>query len=109
MIGRGDRERQRWTGQRRAGCLSREKSRDVGRNYLAVEPQASDEFNSWRLGLQWQWEGNPNAEWMSLEERPGWLRLYSQRLPDAGTEFMECAEFVAAETAGAGVHRHHED
>ena len=61
------------------------KKPDVGGSYPAAEPQTSDEFNSWRLGLQWQWEGNPNAEWMSLEERPGWLRLYSQRLPDAGT------------------------
>ena len=61
------------------------KKPEVGRSYPAAEPQTSDEFNSWRLGLQWQWEGNPNAQWMSLEERPGWLRMYSQRLPDTGT------------------------
>jgi beta-xylosidase len=36
---------------------------------------ASDEFTSPTLGLQWQWNHNPdNARW-SLTERPGFLRL----------------------------------
>ncbi len=38
-----------------------------------ASPQASDEFDSHALGLQWQWHGNPSKEWFSL--RDGKLRL----------------------------------
>lgn len=35
--------------------------------------QTSDDFNGKQLGLQWQWEGNPQSTWSSL--RGGALRL----------------------------------
>lgn len=38
-------------------------------------PQASDDFASSRLGLQWQWNANHDRAWYSLTARPGWLRL----------------------------------
>lgn len=41
-------------------------------------PAASDEFDSADLGLQWQWQANPDASWYSLAVRPGHLRLYCQ-------------------------------
>jgi beta-xylosidase len=44
-------------------------------------PNASDEFATSQLGLQWQWQANPAAGWHSLAERPGWLRLHSQPKP----------------------------
>lgn len=37
----------------------------------------SDEFESQRLGLFWQWQANPRKEWYSLTARPGFLRLYT--------------------------------
>ncbi|WP_054136598.1 glycoside hydrolase 43 family protein [Blastomonas sp. AAP25] len=37
--------------------------------------QASDEFSGRRLGLQWQWNHNPDDRRWSLADRPGWLRL----------------------------------
>lgn len=41
----------------------------------AIQPATSDQFDAPRLGLQWQWNHNPdNARW-SLSERPGFLRL----------------------------------
>lgn len=40
-----------------------------------AEPATSDGFTSSRLGLQWQWNHNPDAGRWSLTERPGWLRL----------------------------------
>jgi len=46
-----------------------------------VEPQTSDEFDSERLGLQWQWEANEGAGWRSLVARQGFLRLFAQSLP----------------------------
>lgn len=35
----------------------------------------SDDFSGKTLGLQWQWQANPNIEFYSLEENPGHLRL----------------------------------
>ncbi len=35
----------------------------------------SDDFAGRRLGLQWQWNHNPDPTRWSLAERPGWLRL----------------------------------
>jgi beta-xylosidase len=51
----------------------------VGRTFPIEIPQTSDEFNSPQLGLQWQWEGNERNEWISLDARRGWLRLFPQR------------------------------
>jgi beta-xylosidase len=39
-------------------------------------PQESDDFNK-SLGLHWQWQGNPREDWISLDARPGSLRLYA--------------------------------
>jgi beta-xylosidase len=41
-------------------------------------PQTSDEFDSPRLGLQWQWHANHRNDWHSLAARAGWLRLFPQ-------------------------------
>jgi beta-xylosidase len=50
---------------------------DVGKSYPIIIPQTSDEFDSAKLGLQWQWHANPQEKWFSLSEKPGCLRLYS--------------------------------
>jgi beta-xylosidase len=38
-------------------------------------PATSDEFAAPQLGLQWQWQANPQPAWYSLTARPGSLRL----------------------------------
>ena len=38
-------------------------------------PATSDEFDSPRLGLQWQWNHNPDTTRMSLTERRGFMRI----------------------------------
>ncbi len=49
------------------------------------QPASSDDFSSSTLGLQWQWNHNPdNTKW-SLTERPGWLRLHSRQASDLWT------------------------
>ncbi len=53
------------------------KKPDVGKKYPVEVPQTSDEFDSEKLGLQWQWHTNPKDDWMSLKSRPGWMRLYA--------------------------------
>ena len=52
---------------------------NVGKTHPPMVPQASDEFNSAKLGLQWQWHANPRAAWSSLTARPGSIRLNSVR------------------------------
>jgi beta-xylosidase len=52
----------------------------VGKSYPVVMPSTSDEFNCEKLGLQWQWHANPQANWLSLTERTGHLRLYPIRI-----------------------------
>jgi beta-xylosidase len=51
--------------------------------FPAKVPPTTDEFNTAKLGLQWQWNANPEPGWHSLTERPGFLRLHTQALPEA--------------------------
>jgi beta-xylosidase len=53
---------------------------NVGSQYPIEVPQTSDEFESLKLGLQWQWESNFKEFWYSLSARKGYLRLYSEEL-----------------------------
>ena len=57
---------------------------DVGRSWPVAVPQTSDEFDGARLGLQWQWQANPDPAWLSLAAKPGMLRLFSQPPEDGG-------------------------
>ncbi|WP_438351498.1 glycoside hydrolase family 43 protein [Paenibacillus sp. FA6] len=51
---------------------------DVGAVYQIEAPVASDNFEHERLGLQWQWQANPESCWYSLKDCPGQLRLFAQ-------------------------------
>jgi beta-xylosidase len=54
----------------------------VGRNWPPVAIQASDEFDSGKLEVQWEWNHNPlDGKW-SLSARPGFLRLEATRAGD---------------------------
>ena len=50
-------------------------------------PPTTDEFESPKLGLQWQWHANHEEGWGSLSERPGWLTMRARPLghDDSGT------------------------
>ena len=73
---------------------------DVVRPYKLGQPETaivkSDDFSSEKLGLHWQWNHNPiNTAW-SLTERPGFLRLKTNRVvpnlylaPNTLTQRME--------------------
>lgn len=58
----------------------------VGKTYKIMCPQTTDEFNSKHLGLQWQWNHNPDNSRWSLTERKGYMRLkasFAKDLPNA--------------------------
>lgn len=42
----------------------------------------NDAFASDKLGMQWEWNHNPQKDAWSLTERPGWMRLYSCTVTD---------------------------
>lgn len=53
----------------------------VSRTYPLTTPQESDEFNDSRLGLQWQWHANPQANWAFVSSAYGFLRLFNVPSP----------------------------
>jgi beta-xylosidase len=57
--------------------VSKHKKPDVGRNYPVQTPADSDEFNEPRIGLQWQWQANPQPGWAFPFPALGALRLYA--------------------------------
>jgi beta-xylosidase len=57
------------------------KKPNVGKIYPITTPAESDEFNANKIGLQWQWEANPQPYWAFPFN--GKLRLFSYQLPDS--------------------------
>ncbi len=49
-------------------------------------PAVSDEFDSSKLGLQWQWQANAQITWYSLTARLGSIRLFAVTTPQT-TEY----------------------
>ncbi len=45
-------------------------------------PAESDEFDSASLGLQWQWQANPQSAWYALMKQTGFLRLFAINSPE---------------------------
>lgn len=56
---------------------------NVGKTYPKATPVESDEFDSTKLGLQWQWKGNPSALWYFADANASKLRLFSHNTPGA--------------------------
>ena len=81
---------------------------EVMRPYKSNQPEAaivkSDDFSGEKLGLHWQWNHNPIDNAWSLKERPGFLRLKTNRVvpnlylaPNTLTQRMEgptCSGYI---------------
>ncbi|TZF86138.1 glycosyl hydrolase 43 family protein (plasmid) [Pedobacter sp. BS3] len=65
------------------------KKPNVGKIYPIATPAESDEFNSNKLGLQWQWQANPQATWMFMNPAKGALRLYTYQVPDSARNLWD--------------------
>ncbi len=55
---------------------------NVGRAWPAVTPPDSDEFDAPGLGLQWQWQANPQPNWAFPSGPLGYLRVFNTPLPE---------------------------
>ena len=62
---------------------------NVGRTYPVTTPPDSDEFNGNRLGLQWQWQANPQSNWAFSSSAYGLLRLFNVPLPPDFKNFWD--------------------
>lgn len=58
------------------------KKPNVGKVYPIENPVESDEFGSVNLGLQWQWQANPQPTWWFTDAGKGVLKLYTSKIPD---------------------------
>ena len=93
---------------------------DTGHKSRIKKPATSDKFNSRHLGLQWQWNHNPDNTRWSLSERKGYLRLKASKassLKNArntltqrvqgpyseGSTEIDCSLLKDGNTAGLGV------
>lgn len=93
---------------------------NVGNTYPIKAPATTDEFNTTKLGLQWQWNHNPDNNRWSLSERKGYMRLeasYAKELTTArntltqrvqgplstGTVEMDASGLKDGNVAGFGV------
>jgi beta-xylosidase len=56
------------------------KKPNIGKPYPIESPAESDEFNTNKIGLQWQWQANPKPYWAFPSN--GKLRLFSYQVPD---------------------------
>lgn len=58
------------------------KKPNVGKVYPIQTPVESDEFSTAQLGLQWQWQANPQPTWLFTDATRGLLKLYTSKIPD---------------------------
>lgn len=80
-------------GNQRGEPVTRWRKPALPRQPTAV-PSSSDEFEDDRLGLQWQWQANPDRAWWSLTDAPGSLRLFSQPLPQRAANLWPVASLL---------------
>ncbi len=57
------------------------KKPNIGKSFAIETPAETDEFNTIKLGLQWQWMANPKSTWYTTTN-DGYLRLFSYMAPD---------------------------
>jgi len=55
---------------------------NVGKDYPIVTPMESTEFDADSLGLQWQWQANPEVVWHAKLPGKDYLRLFSIKVQD---------------------------
>ncbi|MGH9521970.1 MAG: glycoside hydrolase, partial [Terriglobales bacterium] len=62
---------------------------DVGRSWPIATPADSDEFNDGSIGLQWQWQANPQPDWAFPSPALGTLRLIGVPEPDGARNLWD--------------------
>lgn len=53
----------------------------IENNYAIKTPAETDDFEDFDIGLQWQWNANPNVLWYAKLPGNDYLRLFSIKIP----------------------------
>jgi beta-xylosidase len=69
------------------------KKPNVGKTYPVETPPESDEFNDKKIGLQWQWQANPQNNWAFLTAT-GTLRMFSVYQPATTATLWDCPNIL---------------
>lgn len=83
------------------GCgepVARFRKPDVGAVYAINNPQESDEFDTNRLGLQWQWHANYDHRWHFCDAANSRLRLYSFAVPEGYKNLYDVSNLLLQKT-----------
>lgn len=64
------------------------KKPNVGKSHPIETPVESDEFNTEKTGLQWQWNANPKQS-EGMPSRLGFIRLYAEFMPEDYSNFWQ--------------------
>ncbi|PRY53267.1 beta-xylosidase [Arcticibacter pallidicorallinus] len=74
------------------------KKPNVGKSYPIATPAESDEFNDRKLGLQWQWQANPQATWSFMDVSKGTLKLYTHQIPEGAKSLWDVPNVLMQKT-----------
>ncbi len=66
---------------------------NVGKTYPIVTPPDSDEFNSPKLGLQWQWHANQQVYW-GFPSSMGYYTMYCRPMPKEATNLFDVGNLL---------------
>jgi len=73
----------------------RQYRKPAGLQSSVCTPQESDEFDQNRLGLQWQWQSNPQPEWYFLDPTQGGrIRLFAADLKGSRQSLWDAANLL---------------
>lgn len=70
------------------------KKPNVGKTYPIMTPPDSDEFNTPKLGLQWQWHANPQVYW-GLPSPMGHYTLFCRPMPEKAVNLFDVPNILA--------------
>ena len=73
--------------------VARHRKPAIGGTTPIQVPQTSDEFDSGRPGLQWQWSANPSEEWIRPAEA-GLMRLAAIPLPPGARNLRDAGNLL---------------
>ena len=69
------------------------KKPNVGKTYPITTPPDSDEFNSPKLGLQWQWHANQQVYW-GFPSTMGYYTMYCRPMPKDATNLFDVGNLL---------------
>ncbi|WP_140484925.1 glycoside hydrolase 43 family protein [Flavobacterium sp. GSA192] len=70
------------------------KKPNVGKTFPIMTPPDSDEFNSTKLGLQWQWHANYQVYW-GMPTSMGFYNLFCRPMPEKAVNLFDVPNILA--------------